>query len=131
MKKTKKILITLLILIGIVSCNKKYDEPILVNLSVGEIITIDSLKSLFGGQNMTISADLTLFANVTSEETNGNFYKEAYIQDPTGAILVKFKEGSGLYIGDSIQINITGSKLTKDYDYFQLEDVDPYLSVKK
>ena len=54
MKKTKKILITLLILIGIVSCNKKYDEPILVNLSVGEIITIDSLKSLFGGQNMTI-----------------------------------------------------------------------------
>ena len=131
MKKTKKILITLLILIGIVSCNKKYDEPILVNLSVGEIITIDSLKSLFGGQNMTISADLTLFANVTSEETNGNFYKEAYIQDSSGAILVKFKEGSGLYIGDSIQINITGCKLTKDYDYFQLEDVDPYLSVKK
>ena len=107
MKKTKNLLLTLSILIGIFSCNKKYDEPVLVDLSIGNIITIDSLKSLFNGQSMTIEDNLTLFANVTSEETNGNFYKEGYIQDPTGAILVKFKEGSGLYIGDSIPVSYT------------------------
>ena len=97
-KNTIKIFFTIYLLY---SCNKTYDNPATV---------IDSNYSIFG--------------NITCEETNGNFYKEVFMQDLSGAIKLKLKASGGLYIGDSIRINIQGITMSEYGELIQLENVD-------
>ena len=73
------------------SCNKQYDEPPVNDIPIGDIITISDLKDLFNGSPITIDSNYSIFGNVTCEETNGNFYKEVFMQDLSGAIKIKLK----------------------------------------
>ncbi len=43
-----------------------------------------------------------------SDKVDGNLYKEAYIQDATGGLRLVFESTSGLYIGDSVIVNMKG-----------------------
>jgi hypothetical protein len=106
------------------SCNKQYDEPPVIDIPVGDIITISDLKDLFNGSPITIDSNYSIYGNVTCEETNGNFYKEAYMQDLTGAIKLKLKASGGLYIGDSIRVNLQGLTMSEYGDLIQIENVD-------
>ena len=106
------------------SCNKQYDEPPYNDIPTGDIITISDLKDLFNGSPITIDSNYSIFGNVTCEETNGNFYKEAYMQDLTGAIKLKLKASGGLYIGDSIRVNLQGLTMSEYGDLIQIENVD-------
>ena len=89
----------------------------IVHLPSGNIITIADLKSMYPGTDLSISEDYNIYAYVTTEETDGNFYKEAYIQDNSGAIRLRLQASGGLYIGDSIRINLNG-KVPKDNPRF-------------
>ena len=108
--------VILVILIGIAfcfsSCRKQYDNPPMDVITEGNSITIAQLKAMYTGTDLSITEDYNIFANVTSEETDGNFYKEAYIQDQTGAIRLRLLASGGLYIGDSIRINLNGTVLS-------------------
>ena len=90
------------------SCNKTYDEPPVIEIPIGDVISISDLKDMFNGSPLTINSDYSIYGNVTCEETNGNFYKEAYMQDLSGAIKLKLDASGGLYIGDSIRVNLNG-----------------------
>ncbi|MDG2370118.1 MAG: DUF5689 domain-containing protein, partial [Flavobacteriales bacterium] len=113
-----------LIIGNLFSCRKKYDNPPMTVITEGNVITISALKAMYPGTDLSITEDYNIYANVTSEETDGNFYKEAYIQDGTGAIRLRLLASGGLYIGDSIRINLNGTVLSDYNGMIQLDSVD-------
>lgn len=106
------------------SCNKTYDNPPVNEVPIGNVISIGDLKDEYPGNAITIDSNYTIFGNITSEETNGNFYKEVFIQDLSGAIKLKLKASGGLYIGDSIRINVQGLTMSDYGELIQLDNVD-------
>ena len=86
MKNYSHYLTILLCLSLTISCNKTYDEPPVVEIPEGTRISISDLKDMFTGSPITLDSNYSIYGNITCEETNGNFYKEAYIQDLSGAI---------------------------------------------
>ena len=93
-------------------------------IAEGDVITIAQLKAMYTGTDLPIEQNYNIFANVTSEETDGNFYREAYIQDASGAIRLRLLASGGLYIGDSIRINLNGTVLSDYNGMIQLDSVD-------
>ena len=106
------------------SCNKTYDNPPVNEVPIGNVISIGDLKDEYPGNAVTIDSNYTIFGNITSEETNGNFYKEVFIQDLSGAIKLKLKASGGLYIGDSVRINVQGLNMSDYGELIQLDNVD-------
>jgi hypothetical protein len=106
------------------SCNKTYDNPPVNEVPIGNVISIGELKDEYPGNAVTIDSNYTIFGNITSEETNGNFYKEVFIQDLSGAIKLKLKASGGLYIGDSVRINVQGLTMSDYGELIQLDNVD-------
>lgn len=108
----------------LISCEREYDKPPIDEIPVGGVIHIDSLKGMYSGFPVSFNQDLSLYATVTSDETTGNFYKEAYIQDGTGAIKLRLLAAGGLYLGDSIRVYLRGTVLTTFNGLLQLDSVD-------
>tara|TARA_Y200000002_G_scaffold350460_1_gene327816 strand:+ start:4258 stop:5517 length:1260 start_codon:yes stop_codon:yes gene_type:complete len=124
MKNTLKISIIFILLSISFSCNKSYDNPPINEVPIGNIISISDLKDMFTGSATVIDSNYSIFGNITCEETNGNFYKEVFMQDLSGAIKLKLNASGGLYIGDSIRINIQGITMSEYGELIQLENVD-------
>ena len=124
MKRMKNIILILGIIALQFSCNKKYDNPPANDVPVGEIISIGDLKDMFTGSVTVIDSNYSIVGNITTEETNGAFYKEIYMEDLSGAIKIQLKASGGLYIGDSIRINIIGVTMSEYGDLIQLDNID-------
>src|SRR5690606_37190717 len=124
---TKK-LISLLLLAGttlfISSCNKEFDTPPIKTIPEGNRITIADLKAMYQGSPLKITDELSMFAVVTMDEQSGNIYKEAYIQDETGAINLRLLSSGGLYQGDSVRVFLKGTVLSTYNQMMQLDSVD-------
>ena len=131
MKRMKNIILILTVISLQFSCNKKYDNPPANELPVGEIISIGDLKDMFTGSVTVIDSNYSIVGNITTEETNGAFYKEIYMEDLSGAIKIQLKASGGLYIGDSIRINISGVTMSEYGDLIQLDNIDVDLQVVK
>ena len=86
------------------ACNKKFDEPpvpvtTLTELGITSNITIDNFKmrtSIGSGAFFPVTDSFVIIGVVTANDKSGNFYKQIYIQDSTGAIEVDI-ENTGLY----------------------------------
>ncbi len=83
-------------LCGLVLCGclpTSYTTPELPLLSVipneNHRITIAEIKSLYTNNPSLIQDDLYCCATVASNDVAGNFYKELYLQDSTGGLLMK------------------------------------------
>ncbi len=124
---TKKIT-GLLLLAGIslfsVSCKKDFDTPPIKTIPEGNKITIADLKAMYQGTPLKITDELSMFAVVTMDEQSGNIYKEAYIQDETGAINLRLLSSGGLYQGDSVRVFLKGTILSTYNQMMQLDSVD-------
>ena len=123
MKNYSRYLTILLCLGFIISCNKTYDEPPVVEIPEGTIISISDLKDMFTGAPITLDSNYSIYGNITCEETNGNFYKEAYMQDLSGAIKLKLDASGGLYIGDSVRVSLNGVTMSEYGDLIQLDNI--------
>jgi hypothetical protein len=109
-------------LIVLASCTKEFDDPTVKTIPVGNVMTIAEVRDLYvPGEEVKITQDISVYGVVTADETTGNLYKEAYMQDETGALYLRFTSTSGLYIGDSIRVNLNGAKI---YKYNQMLQVD-------
>jgi hypothetical protein len=106
------------------SCERKYDNPPVTEIPVGNIIDIATLKGMYSGLDISIQEDYSLYATVTADESTGNFYKEAYVQDGTGAIKLRLVSAGGLYIGDSIRVYLKGTRLSNFNGLLQIDSVD-------
>jgi len=97
----------------------------------GEIVTVQQVKALYDDQlaiddytqrqPVEITDDWALYGIITaSDKKDGNFYKEAYIEDASGGLRMVFESTSGLYIGDSVIVNVKGLYVGDYGDFWQL-----------
>lgn len=120
------VLLAGLIGLGSVSCEPEYDTPPIPSIPDGKLITIDTLWSWYAANgSQSITEDYSLYAVVTTDETSGAFYKEAYIQDGDKGIRLRFTASSSLSIGDSIRVYLKGTYLDMYNELVQLDSVDP------
>lgn len=114
------------------SCEKEYSEPILTNVPQGSVKTIAEVRAMeVLGTEVIISDDISVYGVVTMDETTGNLYKEAYMTDATGNLYLRFTSGSGLYIGDSIMVNLNGAKILRYNQMLQIDSLHPDNSIVK
>jgi len=123
--KRLSILLAAGLTLGFMSCEKKYDTPPIKVIPEGTIKTIAELRAMHSGVDSTFSEDLTIRCVVTTDQTSGNFYKEAYIKDNTGAIKLRFTGSTSLSIGDSIRVQLNGGRLTEYKAMLSVDDLDP------
>ena len=122
----KKFGIFAAVLVVATACKKEYDTPPLDVIPETPAITIDSLRNWqesVGGK-ISITQELSVHGIVTMDETDGNIYKNVYVQDATGGINVRILSGGGLYQGDSVRIYLNGVVLNKYNGILQLDSVD-------
>ncbi len=113
-------------LVTITSCKKKYDAPPQQVIPEGNPTTISALKTLYSniGHDTVFASDINLYCTVIADEVSGNLYKESYVRDATGAINLRLLASGGLYVGDSIRINLKGAKLTTYQGIVQLDSIN-------
>ncbi|MDM8003924.1 MAG: DUF5689 domain-containing protein [Bacteroidota bacterium] len=135
MKKIKDIFrlaAVLAILLFAISCTDNNETPPPVEEFVpGETVTVQQVKALYADQlaisdytkrhPVEIENDWALRGIITaSDKEDGNFYKEAFIEDATGGLRLLFEANSGLYIGDSVVVNLKGLWLGDYGNFWQL-----------
>ncbi len=140
MKKTicnlKDILVPVILTVVLASCIDNNETPPPVkNFVPGTLVTVDRVKSLYAGElarpwqqrvPVKIQDEWALAGIITaSDKKDGNLYKEAYVQDGTTGLRMLFDGNSGLYIGDSVIVNLKGLYLG-DYGNFIQLGSDPY-----
>ena len=107
-----------------VSCEKEYDSPPLRTLPIGSVLTVAELRDLYTNADVRFRGDSSVYAVVTADEQNGNLYKNIFVQDHTGAIVMRLINSGGLYQGDSVRIYLPGTKLTSYAGMLQIDSVD-------
>jgi hypothetical protein len=121
------VLSTIVLIAG--SCKKEFDAPPIQTLPTGSVMTIADLRNTFvnnGGVAIQWgdSSDRSVFAVVTADEQNGNLYRNVYVQDNTGGLVLRLRSSGGLYQGDSLRIFLPGTTLSSYQGMLQLDSVD-------
>lgn len=116
---------------AITACKKEPDSPPVNIVTSSDIITIDGLKAWQRTVNdvILIADSISVYGIVTMDEGNGNIYKNIYFQDHTGAINVRFTNGTDLVQGDSIRIGLYGVTLNNFNGVYQLDGVEEETNV--
>lgn len=85
--------------------------------------TIADLKELYRGGNVLVDENIIIKGIVTANDETGNFYKEIYMQDSTGALNIRINQ-TNLYldypVGQLLYIKCSGLYLGTYNDVFQL-----------
>ncbi len=140
MKKLNTLIwLILLTSVLITGCKKKFDNPTpKTPPPVSGYITIDSIINRYNAYYAVppnkvykFDTDVNVAAVVTADEISGNLYKSVYIKDATGGMKINLTYSGGLYVGDSIRINLKGVKLNSYGSQIQLDSIDLERSVYK
>jgi len=117
--------LSVLILAGWVSCVKQeFDAPPATNIPVGEVLTISDLRQMYtDSSEYTFTGDYSVYATVTMDESTGNIYRTAYVQDATDATYLFLDFSGGVSQGDSIRLYLKGCTLSEYGGVFQVKDV--------
>ncbi len=111
----------------VTSCKKKYDQPPTHEIPESSRLTVAGVKASLTGTTMVsykFTNDVNLYCTVIADEIGGNFYKTSYVRDASGAICLRLNSSGGLYIGDSLRINLNGAVLVKSSGNFELDSID-------
>jgi hypothetical protein len=117
--------LTSLLGFSFISCEREYDKPPVQTIPEGNIINIQTLKGMFNGVPLKITEDYSIYGVVTTDQTSGNFYKEAYFQDASDAINLRFSSSVSFIQGDSIRLYLKGALITQFNGVFQVDSLDP------
>ena len=112
-----------LVVLG-VGCKKEYDTPPVRTLPTGSVVTVAQLKAMYTNTPIHFPSAMSVYAVVTSDENDGNFYKNISVQDRTGGITLRLMNSGGLYVGDSVRIYLPGTVLSPYQGLMQLDSVD-------
>ena len=136
MKKLNYIVILFSILLSAACSDNNENPPPVIEFIAGDFVQIQQVKDLYSAELAKVWTDrvpVEIFENwsikgiiTASDKKDGNLYKEAYIQDGSGGVHLMFNSTSGLYIGDSVIVNLQGLFLS---DYGNLIQVGstPYI----
>jgi len=107
------------------SCvKKKWDEPPINTIPIGNVLTIQDLKDTFNNVPITFDEDFSIYGTITADDKSGNLYRNFYFQDQTGAILIRTLFSGGLNEGDSVRVYLKGVTLTQYSGMMQLDSVN-------
>jgi len=121
-----------LVLMLISACEKDYDAPAPRAIPEGKIVTIAEVRAMeVPGTEIVITEDISVYGVVTMDESTGNLYKEAYMTDATGNLYLRFISSSGLYIGDSVMVNLKGAKILRYNQMLQVDSLHPDNNIVK
>ncbi|HOW25678.1 MAG TPA: DUF5689 domain-containing protein [Bacteroidales bacterium] len=114
------------IILAVTSCVKQeFDTPPIKDIPVGDLVTIGELYQLYEDEGTyTFTNDQSLYAVVTMDETSGNIYRSAFIQDATGGINLHLLESGGLRLGDSVRVYLKNCVLSTYNALHQIDNVD-------
>lgn len=121
-----------LIILAATSCKKEPDSPPQKILDESKAVTIDTLRAwqqAVSPGGLSITDSLHVYGIITMDETDGNLYKNLYIQDNTGAIQVRMSTSSDFKVGDSLRITLSGAYLSEYAGTIQLDSIDPDLDI--
>lgn len=133
----------LLAMILVASCVNKnarknnYPAPNIPEPPVGKVYTIDTLLKIWhdagsptSGESFAVKdlfkKDCSVYGIVTGDETSGNLYKVAFIQDriTNNAIELRLNSIIGVRIGDSVRVCMKGGTLSVYGGTPQIQDLD-------
>lgn len=117
--------LTSLLGFSFISCEREYDKPPVQTIPEGNIIDIQTLKGMYAGVPVKIVEDYSIYGVVTTDQTSGNFFKEAYFQDASDAINLRFSSSVSFIQGDSIRLYLKGALITQFNGVFQVDSLDP------
>ena len=117
----------LVIIVAVSSCKKTFDEPPAPsdNVNVTPNTSIQGLKTYhtIAGALDVITQDVIISGVVVANDESGNFYKQLFIQDSTGAIQLML-DASSLYasypVGRRVFLKCKGLTLSDYYGNLQL-----------
>jgi hypothetical protein len=122
-------LLTTLLFVVIVACNRKFDAPpAYATPNITANTTIKALKAMHtsGGYD-SIGTDIIIRGIVVGDDKSGNIYKAIYLQDSTGGICVSLNR-SYLYgdypVGRELYIKCKGLWLSEYGKNIQLGYID-------
>jgi len=139
MKKLNIILLITSFILSSLNWSCEYnneDAPPVEPFIPGEIVTVAEVKSLYDEElnkywtdrvPVEITENITIKGIITADDktSDGNLYKEAYVQDESAGLRLTFQSTGGLYVNDSVTINLKGLYLSDYGDFIQLGGV-PY-----
>ncbi len=111
------LIVIIFTLFAITNCEPEPDSPPINQADQTKVLQIKDIYQIYedSGENYKFSDNYMLYANVIMDDSSGNIYKEAYIQDSTGGInLYKLTYADMLKVGDYVRINLKDTKL-KNY----------------
>lgn len=117
------IMVLLFVAITAMSCFKKPSKPPVYNIPVGKIYTLQEVYNF--GSNYTFDTAASVYCTVTADESNGNLYKQVYVQDGSTAMQLVFTEGSNFKVGDSIRIYLKGKTVYNYNGIMQIRTIQP------
>ncbi len=119
--------IFLLFAVLFTNCEKEEtDIPPIATVNPDSIVTLVDIRDMIvPGETYTFrNTGKQLFATVTMDQRNGNIYRQAYIQDPSGAVNLRMALSADLTVGDSIRLAIDGATISYFNNMLQLDSVD-------
>ena len=119
----KGLIIILTIGLVVFGCRKKFEIPPIQTPKAGAIITLEDLIASYQGSAIKFNDSMSVYATVTMDESDGNLYKSTYIQAGDFALNVRLLSAGGLYVGDSIRIDLKGTVLSTYNGVLQLDSV--------
>lgn len=106
--------------------NYDFDIPDPLDIPVGELKTIAEVRQMFFDNNeqaIAFTEDISIQGVITMDGSSGNIYRNAFIQDETAAINLRLMSPGGLYQGDSIRVNLKGTRLDAFMQMLQIDSV--------
>ena len=141
MRTKIKVFFSLFILLGMMlssSCVKDdFDEPEVISpedvtSGLTPNITVQGIRDMYDsltvvdGNVKTFTTDLVLEAKVISTDKSGNFYKEMYVEDATGGLVLSI-DGSSLFndfnLGQTVHIKLKGLNINYDLSFKAIVEI--------
>ncbi|MFO7790734.1 MAG: DUF5689 domain-containing protein [Bacteroidales bacterium] len=128
-----------LMVFGVVACVDDFDNPPVNKVPDNMKLNISDIYQIHAdsGDNYQFTEDYMLYATVTMDDSKGNIYKEAYVQDSTGGInLYRLSSPGAVHTGDYVRINLNGAEVV-DYNgkmelvFDDILDIETQIIVQK
>lgn len=117
--------VMLIAILAVTSCVKEdFDKPPVNSLPVGTVLNIEDIRTMFADSgDFQFMGDYSLYATVTMDESSGNIYRSAYVEDNEDAINLHMQQPGGLRTGDSIRVYLNGCIVDQYNELLQIDNV--------
>jgi DNA/RNA endonuclease YhcR with UshA esterase domain len=89
---------------------------------INNSVSISSIRILFTGSQVTLGTGKSIRGVVISDKNSGNFdSRNLVIQDNSGGIVVRFSSAHNFSLGDEVEVNISGQRLSEFNSLLEVE----------